>query len=470
MPSVTTSVTDLPQSRVRVRAEVAPEEVERRVQQAARRLGAQLRVPGFRKGKVPPAVVIRRLGRGAVLDEALRESLGNWYVDAIDGSGIAPIGDPDLDVGDPPGQGEPWSFSIEVGVRPTATLGEYAGLEVARREPHVDAAAVDAEIARLRDQFATLETVQRPADPGDQLVADYVGTVDGEPFEGGTGRDQLIELGSGKLIPGFEEQLTGATAGEDRTLAVTFPDDYPSELAGRDARFEVHVHEVKAKRLPELDDEFAALASDFDTIDELRADIERRLREADERTIEREFEQAVLEAAVDNAHVEVPEPLVHARAHEMVEQMLDSLARQGIDRATYLRIAGTDEHSLAHEAESEAAGALRREAVLAAIVAAEQIAPSDADLIAALAPAAEREGADPAALLPKLDEHRREHLREDVAARQALARLVASATPISVEKASAREALWTPGKGAEEGAKSPAKPGDPGGQLWTPGS
>ncbi len=478
MASVTTSVTDLPESRVRVAAEVSAEEIERSVQQAARRLGANLRVPGFRKGKVPPAIVIRRLGRDAVLDEALRESLGHWYVDAIDGSGIAPIGEPQLDVGDPPANGQPWSFSIEIGVRPTAQLGEYKGLEVARREPHVEPAAIDEELERLRDSVATLDTVDRPARSGDHLVVDYVGTLDGEPFEGGQGRDQLVELGSGRLIPGFEEQLTGATAGEERTIDVTFPEEYPGELGGQDATFEVRVHEVKAKQLPELDDDFAAEASEFDTVAELREDITTRLGEVDERAITREYEQAVLEAVVAAAEVEVPEQLVHARAHELVEQMLSSLQRQGIDKDTYLRLAGTDEHSMAHEAETEADAALRREAVLSAVIAAEGIEPSEEELVEALRPAAERDGSDPVQLVTQLRKAGRlEQLREDVASRQAIELLVDAAQPISVDQAKARDALWTPGKdepspssGAPASGPGQPQTGGSTGQLWTPGS
>src|SRR6202042_1578417 len=233
MASLKTNVTELPESRVRVQAEVPADEVERRVQQAARKLGGQMRVPGFRKGKVPPTVVIRRLGREAVLDEALRSSLGNWYVDAIDGSGIAPIGDPELDVGDLPAEGEPLEFSIEIGVRPRAQLGTYKGLEVGKREPEVSDSAVDAEVEQLRDRVATLEPVEPPAREGDHIVIDSLGGVEGEPFEGGEGRDQLVELGSNRLIPGFEEQLVGAAAGDERVAQVTFPDEYPNQLAGK---------------------------------------------------------------------------------------------------------------------------------------------------------------------------------------------------------------------------------------------
>jgi trigger factor len=463
MATLKTSVTELPESRVRVEAEVSAEEVERKLQQAARKLGGELRIPGFRKGKVPPQVVIRRLGRDAVFDEALRSSLGDWYIEAIDGAGIAPIGEPDINFADDvPSQGEPLAFSIEIGVRPTAKLGSYKGLEVGRREPTVDDAEVDREVERLRDRLATLDTVERPAESGDHVVLDYLGKVDGEPFAGGEGRDQLIELGSGRLIEGFEDQLAGASAGEERTVTVTFPEDYLPELAGQDATFDVKVSEVKAKRLPELDDDFASEASEFDTLAELRQDIADKLRHSDDHAVEREFEQAVLEAAANEAEVELPDQLIHARAHEMLEQTFSALARQGIGKDTYLKIAGKDEEELAHEAEPDAAAALRREAVLAAVVAAEQIEPSDEDLLEALTAAAERDGSDPAELLERLRKAGRlEELRSDVATTRAAELLVSEATPISVEQAKARQKLWTPGK---DEAKSGST------QLWTPGS
>jgi trigger factor len=462
MSSVKTSITELPESRVRVQAEVPAEEVERRVTETARQLGRQMRVPGFRKGKVPPPVVIGRLGREAVLDEALRSALGGWYADAIEEAGIAPVGEPELDVGELPDEGEPLSFSIEIGVRPEAKLGQYKGLEVGRREPVVPDSEIDDELERLRERFATLETVQRPAAEGDQVVVDYVGSVDGEPFEGGTGRDQLLELGGGRLIPGFEEQLTGASAGDRRTVEVTFPEDYQAtELAGRAARFDVTVSEVKAKRLPEVDDEFASEAGGFDTLAELREDIASRAKEAEERAIEREFEEAALDAAVGEAELDVPEKLVHARAHELLDVTMSALARQGISKEAYLQIAGKDEETLAHEAEPEAAKALKREAVLAAIVNAEGIEPTDDEVREALEPSAERSGSTPEELLEQLRKaDRLQQVRDDVANRQALELLVREAKPISVEQAKARDKLWTPGKeGAEQGA----------GQLWTPG-
>jgi trigger factor len=298
-----------------------------------------------------------------------------------------------------------------------------------------------------------------PAEAGNHAVIDYVGTIDGEPIA--EGRDQLLELGSERLIPGLEEQLIGMSAGDQRTVELDFPNDYPGELAGKHASFDVAVKDVKAKRLPELDDEFAAEAAGFDTLDELRDDIATRLQEADERAVDREFEQAVLDAAVDEAQVEVPDKLVHSRAHELLEQTLRALARQGISKEAYLRIAGKDEETLAREAEPDAARALRREAVLAAVVELEQIEPTDEQIHAALEPSAERAGTKVERLLEQLrSSGRLDRVREDVATTQALELLVHEAKPIPVEQAKARDKLWTPGK--ESGAAA--------GQIWTPGS
>src|SRR5581483_216992 len=264
-------------------------------------------------------------------------------------------------------------------------------------------------------------------------------------------------------IPGFEEQLVGASAGDERTVSVTFPEDYQAtELAGKEAQFAVTVSEVKEKRLPDINDDFASEAAGFDTMAELREDIGQRLRTIDERSLEREFEDAVVEAAVGEAQVEVPDKLVHARAHELLEDTWTMLARQGIAKDSNLRLTGRDEETLAHEAEPEAAAALRREAVLAAVVEAESIEPTEEQVREALEPSAERQGTTVDKLLERLRETGRlDRMRQEVATRQAVELLVAEAKPISVDQAKARQKLWTPGKeGAETGS----------GQLWTPGS
>jgi trigger factor len=431
-----TTVTELPESRVRVEAEVPPEEVAKRVEQTARSIGRDLRIPGFRKGKVPAPVVLKRVGREAVLDEAIRNSMGRWYVDAVREAGIAPIGDPDLDIGESmPGEGEPLTFSIEIGVRPEAELGEYKGLEVGRRVPDAGDEAIDKELEQLRERAARLDTVDAAAETGDFVVMDYKGFVDGEPFEGGEGRDQLLELGSGRLIPGFEDQLVGAKAGDDRKVEVTFPDEYQAEhLAGKPATFEVSVKEVKRKELPALDDEFAVESAGFDTLDELREDIKNRLEETESRQIEAEFREAVVDAAVERATLDVPDALVEARAKELLDQTLHSLSHQGISKDIYLQISGKSEDELLGEAKPDADKALRREAVLTAIVAAENIDVSDDEVLEALSESAEQGGAKPKKLLDRLrSEGRLEAIKEDLAARKAVDMLVESAQATDAE-------------------------------------
>ena len=325
---VTTTVTELPESRVRVEAEVPAAEVDKRVAQAARGLARNLRVPGFRAGKAPPPVVIKRVGREAVLDEAVRESIGGWYTAAIDDAGVVPVGEPDLDLSALPGEGEPLKFAIEIGVRPTATLGDYKGLEVPRREAEAGDDAVAEEVDRLRERSAKLETVDRPAQRGDFVVMDFAGSVDGTPFAGGEGRDQMVELGSGRLVPGFEDQLEGASAGEERTVTIEFPEDYGAEdLAGKEAEFAVTVKEVKAKDLPELDDELAAEAG-FDTLDELREDIRGRIAEAESLD---PSEEEMLEAVSEVSGQERVKPeklLARLRKNGRLDSLKDDLSQR----------------------------------------------------------------------------------------------------------------------------------------------
>jgi len=463
---LSTKVTELPESRVRVEAQVAPGEIERSVQRAARQLGRDLRIPGFRRGKVPPPVIIKRIGREAVLDEAVRDALPAWYSDAIDAAGIHPIGDPELDVGALPDQGEPLTFSIEIGVRPRARLGTYRGLEVGRAEPEIGDDAVDQDVEVLRDRLARLETVERAAASGDFVLMDYAGAIDGVPFAGGEGRDQLSELGAGRLVPGFEEQLEGAAAGDERTVTITFPDDYGAdELKGRTADFAVAVKEVKAKLLPELDDELAEQAG-FDSLDELREDVRTRLREAEEQRLEAAFRETALDAAVAVASVDIPESLVQARMEELWGRMLHSLEHRGVDRDTYLRIAGRTEDELKAEAQPEAEQQLRREAVVAAIVEAEGLEVSDDDVREALEATAEREGGSATQLFDRLrSTGRLEEARDDLAQRRAIELVAESATPISVAQAQARDVLWTPAKESAAGGSEPAAT-----QLWTPGT
>ena len=362
--AVQTTVTELPESRVRLEVQVAPEELQRRVEDAARELGRSMKLPGFRKGKVPAPLVLQRVGRDAVLDEAVREGLPGWYAGAIEASRIVPVGDPKIDLGESAPAGRRAQFSIEIGVLPKAELGQYKGLEVGRGEPEVTEQQIDAEVELVRERLARLETVrargagrglrrrrlhgtsaseEESPQPAPSRSGEPPAPANGgAPIPGVEGRDQLVELG-GNLIPGFQEGLLGASAGEQRELSLTFPLDYSDEqLAGRDTIFQVAVKEVKSKRLPDLDDDLAVDAG-FDDIAALREDIAARLSELQERQAEDEFRQAALDAAVALAQVPVTDELIDARAKEMWERTLHSLSHRGISREAYLKVIGRPE-------------------------------------------------------------------------------------------------------------------------------
>jgi len=456
------TVTELPESRVRVEAEVSGESVKTGVDRAARDLAREMRLPGFRKGKAPPSLVIQRLGYGAVLQEAIRESLPRWYEEALLRSGVSSVGDPDIEiVSAPEAEGEPLGFKFEIGVRPPAKLGEYKGLEVGRAEPEPVEEIVDREVERIRAGFARLEPVERAAAEGDVLLVDFEGLVDGKAFEGGKASDYLLELGGGQLIEGFEEQLAGVEAGEEREVEVTFPEDYQAEqLAGQDAVFAVEVKEVREKVLPELDDDFASEASEFDTLEELRTDIAKRVGEVVEGRVEQDFRVAAVDAAVDAASVEVPDELVAARAAERLERLERQLAGRGMSSDAFLQMQGKTREELLEESKPDAERELRREAVLAAIADAEGVEASDEEMVEALAHTAEHERTTPEKLLARLRENGRDSLvREDIRVRKAIDVVADSATPIPLEQAEAREKIWTPEE--EEGETA--------GKLWTPG-
>jgi trigger factor len=302
--------------------------------------------------------------------------------------------------------------------------------------------------------------VDRPAAAGDLVVIDYSGTVDGEPFDGSNATDLMIELGADGLLPEFDQALTGAAAGDQRTVEVRFDDDHkPEALAGKQASFAVTVKEVREKNLPELDDEFAAEASEFETLDELREEVRGRIAAALESRIETEFREAAVDAAADAARIELPKDLIHARAHEMWERLERSLAARGASPETFLQMQGKTREQAVTDVEPDAERALRREATLAAVVEAEGIDASDEELLEALRPG--EEGESPERLLERLRANGRDALlREEVRLRKAAEVIAGSATPIPQEQAAARERLWTPEKEKAEAGES---------GLWTPG-
>ncbi|HEX2708598.1 MAG TPA: trigger factor [Solirubrobacterales bacterium] len=457
-----TSLTELPDSRVRVDVELAAKDVERAASRAARAMAKEMRMPGFRKGKAPPSLVIQRLGFGPVLEEAIRDSLPEWYERALLDTGVSPIGDPSIEmVSTPEAEGEALEFKFEVGVRPPAKLGEYRGLEVGRADNEVPDDVVEREIERVREGFARLEPVERPAAEGDSLLIDFEGLIAGAAFEGGRAEDYLLSLGSGQLIEGFEEQLSGAETGEDRQVEVTFPDEYQAEhLAGKDVVFKVKVKEVREKILPDLDDDFASDASEFETLEELRADVREKVGEALDSRSQEDFRIAAVDAAVEAATVEVPDDLVTARATERWERMERQLASRGMDPNAFLQMQGKTREELIEESKPDAERELKREAVVTAIAEAEAIEVSEEELVEALEHSAEHERTTPEKLLERLRQNGRDAMiRDDIRARKAIELVADAAKPIPLEQAKAREQIWTPEKEREAA-----------GSLWTPDS
>src|SRR3954451_16073339 len=463
--SMETTVKELPDSRVRVDVDVDPKDVEGSIARTARQLGQDMKMPGFRKGKVPTEMVVKQLGRETVLTQALESSLGDWYERAMLESGINPVGDPKLDLSDLPEEGNPLKFSIEVAVRPGAELGEYKGLEVGREEPEVPQDAVEGELKRLQEGFARLNPVEREAKEGDVVLIDYEGKIDDVAFEGGTARDYLLEFGEGRVLPELEKALEGAKPGEERKATVNFPDDYPAEeVAGKTAEFDVKVKEVREKELPELNDDFASEASEFETLDELRDHISGQIREILEGQIAERFREAALDEAVKNAKVELPDPVVEARAAEMWRRVERQLKQQGMDADTYLQMQGKTQEEMIEQARPDAEQALKREAVLEAVAKAEGIEVTEEDMLEALQvpPGHEDHGhPEPADALKEIRESGREELlKQDLRMRRALELIAEGANPIPLEQAKAREEIWTPEKEEQEEKA----------ELWTPGS
>jgi trigger factor len=455
-----TTLKELPDSRVEVTAEVPPKDVQRAANRAARAMARELRLPGFRKGKAPPNLIIQRMGFAAVLSEAIRDALPEWYEAALLDAKVTPIGEPEIDmVTTPDAEGESLTFKFEVGVRPVAKLGDYKELEVGKEEKEVDEEIIDTEVDRIREGFARLEPVERASKEGDSVLIDFEGFVDDQPFQGGKADDYLLALGSGSLIDNFEEQLTGVEPGAEVDVEVTFPDEYQEPaLSGKDAVFKVKVKEVREKILPELDDDFASDASEFDTLEELRGDIRDKVGGALNSRAEEDFRIAAIDAAVANATVEIPDDIVTARATERWERMERQLAQQGMDPNVFLQMQGKERDELIEESKEDAEKELKREAVVTAIAAAEAIEISDEEMVEALEHSAEHERTTPEKLLERLRENGRDAMiREDLEAQKAIALVADSAKPVPKEP--------EPEEPADE-SESEEKPES---KLWTPG-
>jgi trigger factor len=461
-----TQVSALADNRVRLEVEVPAADVDHAFDHALHDLAANVRVPGFRRGKAPKPLVMRQVGRETVVEEALRDHLTGWYTRAVAVAGIAPVARPTIDWSNEPAEGSPFAFTAEVEVKPPPEVRAYKGLEAVRQPVEVPEQAIDTEIERLRTTVAELNPVDRPAAQGDFVVIDYQSSVDGEPLEDGSGEAYGVELGAGKLLPELEQGIAGIPPGGEREIDVVIPDgDESQRLAGKQVRFHVTVKEVKERVLPALDDELAMSVSEFDTLGELRADIHERIREAIQRESDRRYRSAALAALGEQLTTPMPEPLVADRLSEMTRGLIGELRARGIEMDDYLRISGQTAEQLVAAMRPQAEDAVRKDLALEAVVAAEGIDVTDEMVESWVRDQATESEEDTDAAVARLmgDPAVLTALRTDLAMQKALDIVVENATPITPEKAEARDKLWTPEK---ESAAAGAKPSP----IWTPGS
>jgi trigger factor len=447
---VRTSVEELPENRVRLDVEVPEADVEHALEHAASDLAASARVPGFRKGKVPLPLVIARVGRDALWQEAVRSHLESWFWSAAATSGVQPVGSPELELGEPPDDGGSFRFSATVSVVPKPELADWHTLEIPVADADVPAELVDRELDELRATVAELVPAgDRPARESDTVVIDLAGD------EAAAQRDYVTEVGSGRLVDELDQALVGMRAGETKTVSVPIDED------GRTADVEITVKEVKEHVLPELDDELARAASEFDTLAELRTDIERRLGEELEAELEAKFREDAVDALVAASRVEAPAELVDRRAGELWGAMARSLEQRGVSTETYLTMTGQSGEQVVERLRAEAKRALERELVLDAVADAEGVTVNDDELEQFVREQAGLAGEDPDETIRRMrDRGAWERLRSDLRLRKALDAVAGSVKRIPADLAHAREKLWTPEK----------EKGGAGMNIWTPGS
>lgn len=361
--------------------EIDADQVSVALDKAFRKVVGKVNVPGFRKGKVPRKIFESRFGIESLYQDAVDIMLPEAYSKAIEETGITPVDRPDIEI-EQIASGETFKFKATVTVKPEVTLGEYKGIEVAAQEAEVTEEEIGKELERLQQRHAELVTLDEgPAQLGDITIIDFEGFLDGEPFEGGKGENHSLELGSGSFIPGFEEQVVGLNIAEDKEINVSFPEEYHAEhLAGKPVVFKVKVNEIKRKNLPALDDEFAKDVSEFNTLDEYKADLTSKLQERKTKDAESATESEVIDKAASNADVEIPQAMIDTEVEHMLKDFESRLRMQGMNLDLYYQFSGQGEGELKTQMQADAQKRVRNNLVLEAIANAENIEVTDADV------------------------------------------------------------------------------------------
>ncbi|MCI8464315.1 MAG: trigger factor [Lachnospiraceae bacterium] len=424
-------VENLEKNMAKLTIEVPVEEVTKAIQGAYQKNKGRFNVPGFRRGKVPQKMIEKMYGVGVFYEDAVNALIPEAYEKAVTESGLEIVSRPEVDVTQMEA-GKPMIFTAEVAVKPEVTLGEYKGLEVAKQETFVTDDDVMEEIKKEQEKNATVVTVEgRPVQKDDTAVIDFEGFCDGEAFEGGKGTDFPLVIGSGQFIPGFEDQLIGKNVGEEVEVNVTFPTPYQAkELEGKDAMFKVTVKEIKAKELPEIDDEFASEVSEFETLDEYKKEIADRLKERKEADAKRAKEDEAVNKAVENASMELPEAMIKTQAANMVNEFAQKMQGQGLTMEQYMQYTGTTRAQMEEQMEEQAKKRIEVRLTLEAIVKAEDIQVSEEELDKELEEMAKAYKMEADQLKTFMGEAETKQMKMDLAVQKAVDLVVAEAKEV----------------------------------------
>ena len=421
-------VEKLEKNMAKLTVEVSAEDFKAAIKKAYNKTKNRFAIPGFRKGKASQAVIEKMYGEAVFYEDAADEAINSSYAEAMKESGLDIVSRPEITV-EQIGKDQAFIYSALVAVKPEVTLGEYKGVEVEKADAAVTAEDVEAELKRVQEQNARLLTVEdRPVADGDQTVIDFEGFVDGKGFEGGKAEDYPLTIGSHSFIDTFEEQLIGKNIGEECEVNVTFPTEYhAAELAGKPAMFKVTVKEIKVKELPALDDEFASEVSEFDTLDEYKQDIEKKLQERKEKAAASQNEDRVVAKVVENASMEIPEKMIDAQVDNMLRETAQRMQSQGLSMDLYMKYTGMTADQMKDQMRPEAVKRIQTRLVLEAVVKAENIETSEEKLDEEIAKMAEAYKMEADKLKSYMTDSDKDQMKQDLAVQAAVDLLVSEA-------------------------------------------
>ena len=427
-------VEKLEKNMAKLTIEVSAEEFEKALDGAYKKSRNKIAMPGFRRGKAPRKMIEKMYGDSVFYEDAANDIIPDAYEDAAKESGLEIVSRPEIGV-EQIEKGSAFIFTATVAVKPEVTLGDYKGIEIEKKTAEVTDEEVEDEIGRVRENNSRMITIDdRASQEGDTVIIDFDGYVDGEQFEGGQAEDYSLVLGSHTFIDNFEEQLIGKNPGESVEVHVKFPDAYQAEeLRGKDAVFYVDINDIKVKEHPEIDDEFAQDVSDFDTLDEYKEDLKKKLLENKEAALDREKEETVIGKIIENSQMDIPEPMVDAQTRQMTQEFAQRLQSQGLSLEQYMQLTGFTPQKMVDELKPQALKRIQSRLVLEAVAAAENIEVSEEDFDKEIENMAEAYNMEKDKFSELVSDNEKEQIRMDIAVQKAVELVVASAVEKSLE-------------------------------------